>query len=58
MNILKEARLKLGLTQKEFAVKIGYHKMSVSRYENDRAPIPTHLKLLCEGFIKDAKKKA
>ena len=49
MNRIKEYRLKIGLTQKELAERLGCEPSAVSNYERDyRSPdIPT-----IKGFIK------
>jgi DNA-binding XRE family transcriptional regulator len=42
---LKEARMCLGLTQKQLAVELSVHRLSVIRWEAGRHEIPFMLKL-------------
>lgn len=48
---IRELRQNLGLTQPEFANKIGTTKNQVSKYELNKEPIPVkHIVKICEEF--------
>jgi transcriptional regulator with XRE-family HTH domain len=40
---LRDIRLRLGLTQVKFALRLGLHEITVSEYERDKAPIPVKI---------------
>lgn len=46
-ELVRETRQRLGLTQEEFAAKLGVSYQSVNRWENGRTkPLPIALKLI------------
>lgn len=51
-ELVRETRQRLGLTQEEFAAKLGVSYQSVNRWENGRTkPLPIALKLI-EGMLR------
>ena len=50
-NRIKEVRKKAGLTQQEFADKLGISRSNIGNYESgSRAPIDAAIKLICAKF--------
>lgn len=48
---IRELRQKMGLTQPEFANRIGTTKNQISKYELNKEPIPVkHIVSICEEF--------
>lgn len=51
-ELVRETRQRLGLTQEQFALKLGVSYQSVNRWENGRTkPLPIALKLI-EGMLR------
>lgn len=50
-NRIKEVRKKAGLTQQEFADRLGISRSNIGNYESgSRAPIDAAIKLICSKF--------
>lgn len=52
---MKEARAKLGLSQPQFATKIGVSSSAVKAWEQGRNPIPLAIEILVGHLLKAAK---
>lgn len=48
---LRAARKALGLTQTEFAARLGVHWTTVSRWENGRLPISKRVAMAVKGMM-------
>lgn len=48
---LRAAREALGLTQTEFAARLGVHWTTVSRWENGRLPISKRVAMAVKGMM-------
>lgn len=51
MNAIRDARLRLGLTQIGLAVKLGLHQSTISRFENGTLPIDERTTLAVEALL-------
>ena len=47
---LTELRIRLGLSQIDFAAKLGYRPETISRFEKGRKPIPPVVHFACIGL--------
>ena len=54
---MKTIRDGLGMTQKEFAEKLGVTTQTVSRYERNAEPIPRYMELAMEHLEAQKKKR-
>ncbi|WP_069066453.1 helix-turn-helix domain-containing protein [Sphingobium sp. RAC03] len=51
MNAIRDARLRLGLTQIELAGKLGLHQSTISRFEKGSLPIDERTELAVEALL-------
>lgn len=51
MNAIRDARLRLGLTQIGLADKLGLHQSTISRFENGSLPIDERTTLAVEALL-------
>ena len=52
---MKDARAKLGMSQPQFAIKIGVSSSAVKAWEQGRNPIPLAIEILVGHLLKAAK---
>lgn len=58
MNAIRNARLRLGLTQIGLAEKLGLHQSTISRFENGTLPIDERTTLAVEALLARPTKEA
>lgn len=51
MNAIRDARLRLGLTQIGLAEKLGLHQSTISRFENGSLPLDERTTLAVEALL-------
>jgi len=54
-DFCRDVRRKLGLSQREFAVKLGVSKSSIPRYERPGYPMPKTVRLAIERLLDEHK---
>ena len=54
---MKSAREKLGLSQPQFATKIGMSSSAVKAWEQGRNPVPLSVKLLTNHLLREHERK-